>query len=435
MSSIGYIIKQERLNQNIKQTVLARGICSTSYLSKIENNSTVPSEDVINLLLERLNLEIDKLPNEEENKFIDAFYELYKDAIIQRDKKLIRATLHEFSVQKTYFLQLKNYYTYNLYMFRLMLILNEKKENLQSTYAVIIKSEDNFDEKQRFIRNLNLGLYYYLNGDYYKALSKLESSLKFVNNVSNEEWEIADFHNVLSLIYFRCNDFFNTINHATKSLNFYKDNLLFERAIDCYIVIGASHKKMRRYKEAEKNYNLAKKLVIDYKVVNYEGMIYQNIGSLYAIQEDHDKAIEYYKMSLKSKEENYNVEGYLITILSIIKEYSKQNNHIEVLSWCKKGFEAMEDIENKNNTEYHSYYCHLEIYRALHSSTDELESVLKKGINYFELVHDDRHVQKYSILLANYYFKESKFKAADLYYQKAIQMLFKQNFITKWEDL
>ena len=316
-----------------------------------------------------------------------------------------------------------------------MLILNEKKEILQSAYDVILKTEENFDEKQRFLSNLNIGIYFYLNGDYYKALSRLESSLKFVNNVSNEEWQVADFHNVLSLVYYKCNEFFNTINHASKSLKYYKDNLLFERAIDSYIVMGVAHKKMRRYEEAEKNYNLAKKLVIDYKVVNYEGMIYQNIGSLHAIQESHDKAIDYYKLSLKSKEENFNAEGHLITILSIIKEYSKQTNHVEVLRWCEKGFEAMEDIKNKYHTENHSYYCHLEIYRALHSSTDELDVVLKKGINHFEMVQDDRHVQKYSILLANYYFKQSKFKAADLYYQKSIQVLFKQNFITKWEDL
>ncbi|WP_391122238.1 tetratricopeptide repeat protein [Psychrobacillus sp. L3] len=435
MSSIGYIIRQERLNQKIKQSVLAKGICSTSYLSKIENNSTVASDEVITFLLKRLNLEIGKLSNEEEDKFIEAFYEQYKIAIIQRDKEWIRASLNEFFVQKIYFLKLTNFYTYNLYMFRLMLILNEKKEILQSAYDVIIKTEENFDEKQRFLSNLNTGIYFYLNGDYYKALSRLERSLKFVNNVSNEEWEVADFHNVLSLIYFKCNEFFNTINYASKSLMYYKDNLLFERAIDSYIVVGMAHKKMRRYEEANKNYNLAKKLVIDYKVVNYEGVVYQNIGSLHAIQESHDKAIEYYKLSLKSKEENFNAEGCLITILSIIKEYSKQTNYVEVLRWCKKGFEAMEDIKNKYHTEYHSYYCHLEIYRALHSSTDEFEVVLKKGINHFEMVHDDRHVQKYSILLANYYYKQGKFKAADLYYQKSIQILFKQNFITKWEDL
>ena len=76
--SIGLIIKQERLNRNIKQTVLAKGICSTSYLSKIESNSTIPSEDVAQPLLKRLNLMLEEMPLEEENKVIEDLYALYK---------------------------------------------------------------------------------------------------------------------------------------------------------------------------------------------------------------------------------------------------------------------------------------------------------------------------------------------------------------------
>lgn len=64
MSSIGHIIKSERLNQSMKQTTLAKGICSTSYLSKIENNLTVPSEEVITFLLKKLNIEINQVSNE-----------------------------------------------------------------------------------------------------------------------------------------------------------------------------------------------------------------------------------------------------------------------------------------------------------------------------------------------------------------------------------
>ncbi|MGL6031822.1 MAG: helix-turn-helix domain-containing protein [Kurthia gibsonii] len=43
--AIGHIIRKERLNQNMKQSYLAKDICSPSYLSKIENNSTQPSRD------------------------------------------------------------------------------------------------------------------------------------------------------------------------------------------------------------------------------------------------------------------------------------------------------------------------------------------------------------------------------------------------------
>ncbi|QUG43625.1 helix-turn-helix transcriptional regulator [Psychrobacillus sp. INOP01] len=434
MSSIGHIIKSERINQSMKQTTLAKGICSTSYLSKIENNLTVPSDEVITFLLKKLNIEIDQVSSEKENKIITSLSELYKTAVLKRDKKFIRESLHKFTYQKLYFLQLNNYYSYHLYLFRLLLILDDEEDKLQSTYNIIVKIRDDIDEKQKFINNLNLGIYSYLEGNYQDALSRLEMSLEYVNNGLHEEWEIADFYNVLSLTYSKCDEFFNAINYASKSLLYYKDNLLFERAIDNYIVIGIAHKEMRKFQEAEKNYNLARKLAIDYKLINYEEVIYQNLGSLHAIQGSHEKAIEFYKLSLKIKEEDCNAEGYLLTTLSIIKQYSKQSDHQQVLKWCQKGLDKI--VEGKNSKkEYISYYYHLEIYKHYHNLTDELEMVLREAISYFENEKDERHVQKYSILLADYLFKHHKFKAASLYYQKANKILFKQKFIVKWEDL
>ena len=435
MSSIGLIIKQERLNQNIKQTVLANGICSTSYLSKIENNSTIPSEEVIQPLLKRLDLMLEEMPLDHENQMIDDLYGLYKNAILTRNKETVRESLQPYTTRKFNFSELKNFYSYNLYMFRLMLITKEDIHQIYPIYQVLIKMEDDFDDKQRFLLNLNLGIYNYLIGEYYTALDKLEYALKMVNHSSFEEWELADFHNVISLSYFKCNEYFNAINHSSKSLKYYMDNLLFERAIDSYIVTGMAYKNMKNYHEAEKNYNLAKKLAMDYKLTQYKGMLYQNLGSLQAIQENHEKAIEYYTLSLANKEGSHQVEGYMITTLSIIKEYSKHNDHLRVLSWCEAGLNKMDEANEQQRMTIRPYIHHLHIYKALHSDSEEFEAIVKKGINYFEKVHDDRHTQKYSILLADYYYKNSRFKAANLYYQKANDILFRKKSITKWEDL
>ena len=434
MSSIGHIIKSERINQSMKQTTLAKGICSTSYLSKIENNLTVPSDEVITFLLKKLNIEINQVSSEKENKIISSLSELYKIGVLKRDKKFIRESLQKFTNQKLHFLQLKNYYSYHLYLFRLLLILDVEDDNLQFSYNVIVKIKDSMDEKQKFINNLNLGIYSYLKGNSQVALSRLEMSLELVKNGVIEEWEIADFYNVLSLTYSKCNEFFNAINYASKSLLYYKDNLLFERAIDNYIVMGIAYKEMRKFQEAEKNYNLARKLAVDYKLINYEEVIYQNLGSLHAIQGSHEKAIEFYKLSLKIKEKECNAEGYLLTTLSIIKQYSKQSDHQQVLEWCQKGLDKI--AERKDSTKkYISYYYHLEIYKHYHSFSSELELILREAISYFENEQDERHIQKYSILLADYLFSHHKFKAANLYFQKANKVLFKQKFINRWEDL
>lgn len=53
---IGSIIKFNRINQNISQKVLSKGICVASYLSRIENGDLIPSEEVTSIILNRLGL-------------------------------------------------------------------------------------------------------------------------------------------------------------------------------------------------------------------------------------------------------------------------------------------------------------------------------------------------------------------------------------------
>ncbi|CAM3114281.1 helix-turn-helix transcriptional regulator [Filibacter tadaridae] len=53
---IGQLIKVERQKINIRQDELAQGICSPSYLSKIENGTAIPGDEVQHMLLQRLNI-------------------------------------------------------------------------------------------------------------------------------------------------------------------------------------------------------------------------------------------------------------------------------------------------------------------------------------------------------------------------------------------
>ena len=60
MNYLGYIIYRERLRRNWSQSGLCKGICTVSYLSKIETGKADPSEEVLRLLLERLELKSDQ---------------------------------------------------------------------------------------------------------------------------------------------------------------------------------------------------------------------------------------------------------------------------------------------------------------------------------------------------------------------------------------
>lgn len=60
MNYQGYLIYRTRIQRNWSQAGLCKGICSVSYLSKIETGKAEPSEEILQLLLKRLELKYDK---------------------------------------------------------------------------------------------------------------------------------------------------------------------------------------------------------------------------------------------------------------------------------------------------------------------------------------------------------------------------------------
>lgn len=60
MNYQGYLIYRIRIQRHWSQAKLCKGICTVSYLSKIETGKAEPSEDIMRLLLERLGLKSNK---------------------------------------------------------------------------------------------------------------------------------------------------------------------------------------------------------------------------------------------------------------------------------------------------------------------------------------------------------------------------------------
>lgn len=429
MNNIGLLIKMSRIQQNMKQVSLAKGICSTSYLSKIENNQTIPSEDVLQLLLERLDLDYEDLSTEQEMEFLSNLYLLYKEAIMERNKEEIKEKLASYKERNFLFKEETNFFTYNLYLFRLYLISQADVETVKSHMEALEQMKERFDERQNFIFYKNCGYYYYIIRDFNISLKYFESALDIVTNFHLEEWELADFYNALSISYLSVNHLLNTIEYSTQALNYYKDNLIFKRAIDCYIVIGIAQTLTAKYKSAEESYLLAKKLANDLKLKEYEGIISQNLGTLYSQKKNYLKAIEFFIESYNSTKDT---DGYLLTIFSIVQEYSKQKNISKLLEWCTKGYELLEANPSEKN---HSYYYHFKIYSVMHTNDLNHELLFKSSIEYFENTKDYRHANKYAIKLADLYSYHRKYKNASLTYQKAIKYQFSQQSITYLEEL
>lgn len=429
MNNIGLLIKMSRIQQNMKQVSLAKGICSTSYLSKIENTQTIPSEDVLQLLLDRLNLDYEDISTDQEIKFLSELYLLYKEAIIDRNKDDIKERLLSYKERNFLFKDESNFYTYNLYLFRLYLITEIEIKFLENLMDALNQMAEKFDDRQKFIFNYNCGLYFYLTNEFKVSLNHFETALEIISNFHLEEWELADFYHAISMSYLSNNHILNTIEYSTKSLNYYKDNLIFTRAIDCYIVTGVAQMMTAKYKSAEESFLLSKKLAKDIRINKYDGIITQNLGALYSLQGNCEKAIEYFIESLDYWDDT---DGHLITFFSVVKEYSKNENIQKVSEWCEKGLAL---IEADSIEKHMSFFYHFNIYKVKHKMDINFDQVILSAIHHFENIKDYRYAYKYAILLGNLYSENRKYKNSASAYKKAIFYQFKFISINYLEEL
>lgn len=74
---VGLLIRHKRLEQNLSQQGLCKGICVVSYLSKIEQGLAEPSPEIVQQLLSALGVEYTTDPQlmEQGRAFIEDFFE------------------------------------------------------------------------------------------------------------------------------------------------------------------------------------------------------------------------------------------------------------------------------------------------------------------------------------------------------------------------
>ena len=81
----GFLIRNERKRLNISLEALSHGICSPSYLSKIENNTLIANDSIYDLLLEKLGMQLlDKVEEEKLRSMLDVLMQVLLVCIVRK---------------------------------------------------------------------------------------------------------------------------------------------------------------------------------------------------------------------------------------------------------------------------------------------------------------------------------------------------------------
>ncbi|MFD1205041.1 tetratricopeptide repeat protein [Sporosarcina contaminans] len=429
---IGHLIRAERVRQEMKQIVLAKGICTPSYLSKIERNLIEPSDEIALLLMNRLAIDPSKLQKNDEQtelEFKKLLMDTYKTVITSRNDELTKDKLSYLEQNSPLFENDSLHYTYLLIRLRFRLILREDIEVLKNEIEALQHSVDQFDAYQLYLFELNKALFYYNTGNRKKAIFYFETILDKLDSIAMKEWEKAEFNYIIAVVYAADGHLFASTNYIRDALEFFRENLMMNRVLDCYILIGITHKRSEQFQDSLEAYSKAMQICEDLNLHSEKGIIYHNIGSLNSTMGNSDQAIHYYKKSIDHKIID---SDKLISIFCLITEYSKLNKKKLVRYWADVGINLLKKVKDENHL---SYYHHFTIYKSLHSEQGLSVEIAETAIQHFKKLQDFRYIHKYCIALAEWYYQNRKYKLSSIYYREANRYGYIYRKVEKWEDL
>ncbi|WP_394188826.1 helix-turn-helix domain-containing protein [Paenisporosarcina quisquiliarum] len=419
MNTFGHVIKFERIRQNIKQVKLADGICTPSYLSKIESNSIVPSEEILGLLFERLSIKLSS-SKKDDNEFLDYVRSIYLEAIKTKDKMLVSKQLEEILNTHYLFKNQSCFYTYILMVIRLKIMVQKVNSDTLSYLSSISNFSSKFDSHQLLLFHSFNGYMHYYNNDRDNALQSLEKAKTFHGLSNLEDCESADFHFLYGLFNLHNNKIIVSLDFLSRAQSYFNKELLLLRSVESYITTAVAYQVASSLDKHFEYLMLAEHLALEGDMKENLALIYFNMATYYNLNKNIIKAIDYYHKCLHL---THNSFVYMKTVYCIILQNSMINNIDEVLKWSKKGIElfTLDPDELAKGLDYH-----FKIHLSLHSNFDKFEDIVTEAIQYFDKTKDYRHANKYAMLIAKYFYAAGKYKKATNYYQLATVYLAKK---------
>lgn len=413
LEKIGKQVFYKRLRQKMTQEELCQGICSVSYLSKIENGKIEASEEILRLLCTRLEIAVSDLRDVEEE--VKDKLDEWLNALVHLDKPQVERIYKELQEEMNQVLDFEiiNYYkllyTRYLIMKRDLPALEEELEELKKVYK-------KYSPFQKLLYTYSRALMYFMKHRYKDSLECLVQTELMAKEQGY--YETGIYYN-LALVYNYLEIEHMSLHFAHIALEGFRNAYKFRNVIDCQLLIAFSYIHRKQYKEALEMYNSilreANSFADKHSII---AIVLNNLGYLHYHKKEHAKAKEYYLQSLQYKKEkdfNYIDAAYEISIQCIeLGEFE------EAKEWIDKGLAVA-----KRDERYKSMF---HLLCMLRNKYFEKKEVYKKhleleAIPFFKQEKNKKNLKKAYLELANYHEEFFKFQESNHYYKLAIELL------------
>ncbi len=360
----GQMIKFFRQQKKMTQDELAVGICTSSYLSRIENGLVAAEQVVYELLFERLSLNFEQYIQQEQaqQQFLEAFYDnLLSNETIQTEQI---HTLQQLYTSKNYpSLQIQVELIYARYLLSKHDI-KEASTMLQSLESLI--SPGSTREWQLFVA---VKTYAELSEAQYEMILKREQVTSSIHCFSStSSFEKANYLYHLAFASHRAYRFTKALGfiEIAKQTFTHMYKPLFQ--LKLYSMHGVIYSALGRFNEAIREYEAGINLLNHVPTIANDeqwASIYNNLAFTYESQSNYAQARHYYEKALSYNNDIHTKVNYCRTLLfaNAIDELTQQLEHM--------------GIEDINSATHHHHYQLLLIRTLIQQPSNEPEAFLQ----------------------------------------------------------
>ncbi len=331
---ISLLIHNKRIEKGYSLESLSKGICSVSYLSKLENGTITIKEDIVDLLLKKLDLNINDDLGKLSTK-VDSFYNSFTLFIIDQvnfftdkeintllnsrlflDALIIKAWQSESNIDELAYYE--KYFSFRQKKRYYQILVYENKKDYDEllanfpeidTYAIIAQS---LYRKGAYTRSIPYFIYYF----------ELACKQCDVDNMINAQFGLGNVYACLFDMETCIKEYDNTIKLIGSNYSYLKNYI--------YYNIGATYTELEEYDKALEYLN---------KVEDNNILYYQKLALCYRGIKDYKKAYKAlecgYKKGIK---ESYILDyiKYSLDHDSYLNDEEYGNILIDTLSKIKK---------------------------------------------------------------------------------------------------
>ncbi|TMW70651.1 helix-turn-helix transcriptional regulator [Alteribacter natronophilus] len=423
----GKILKYHRLKQRKKQGEVAKGICSVSYYSKIENDQIDVGRELMEQLLNRLEIH-DTVKSVHDEKQLKEKIHQFNELIIDRELEeagQLSDTLHD-HLQYVQNPQLIVFYETVQARYKFLRGEHASGQALLEKNESFVKEIEDAELKFHYLKMKSV--FYFLNQKAEQALLLLKEADGLRASLHLPHKDVVDLYYMLGVSSYRVKDINASMYYMKEAVRVYDSNYDYQRSGDCRLMLGLCYKGIRQYENAEKQYELAMKLAKNIQHKQLEAKVLQARGELLSAKGQSFDAITAFQMSYRLREGT----NRLICIHAILKEFYKIGQYSELLSWIDHGFEILKEAGTRANSflveqyRYHfNYYNHI----ATPGTDGEFEEYLSdEVVPFFEKHERFEEVHVYAKDLALRYERKQHHRKAAIYYKKAMKALEIMNY-------